>query len=135
MQSIASGSENLSDASNTVFDMATSNIGYTKRGLPPGAVDLTAVRAQVELLHWVKGRIAELKEVEKAAREQIEDAMGASDTGLLDGELAISWGTHKRTSFDQKAFRDAHPDTFEAYKTTTEVRRFEILDLPKKDVE
>lgn len=116
--------------------MPTSNHGRIKRAAPeppPGSIDLAPVRAQVELLHWVKQRIAELKEVEKAAREQVEDAMGASDTGLLDGEPAISWGSHKRTSFDQKAFRDAHPDTFEAYKVTSEVRRFEIIDRTASD--
>lgn len=118
--------------------MPTSNIGHVKRKQPeqpPGAVDLAAVRAQVELLIWVKSRIAELKEIEKAAREQIEDAMGGSDTGLLDGEIAITWGTHKRTSFDQKAFRDAHPELFESFKTTSEVRRFEILDAPARSEE
>jgi len=117
--------------------MPSSNHGHIRRAAPappPGSVDLAPVRAQVELLHWVKQRIAELKEVEKAARGQIEDVMGTSDTGLLDGEPAISWGSHKRTSFDQKAFRAEHPFDFENYCRTTEVRRFEVLELPAKDV-
>jgi predicted phage-related endonuclease len=97
------------------------------------SVDLESVRAQVLLLRWIKSRQAELKELEAAARGAVEDAMGHRSIGLLDGEEVIRWGSHKRTSFDQKAFGDAHPDLLEAYRTSREVRRFEVIEVEDDD--
>lgn len=97
------------------------------------SVDLESVRAQVLLMRYCKSRIAELREVELVAREHIEDAMGHHDVGLLDGEPAVTWGSHKRTAFDQKGFGDAHPDLLESYRVTKEVRRFEIVEVEEGD--
>lgn len=97
----------------------------------PDTVDLEPVRAQVELLRWVETRLAELKELQKAARADVEAAMGEHAVGLLDGEDAIHWGHHKRTTFDQKAYAAEHPFDYESYKKTSSVRRFDVLDPPK----
>jgi hypothetical protein len=91
-------------------------------------VDLNGVRDHVLVLRWIKAQRAQLKELEEQTRPVVEAAMGGAEVGLLDGEPAITWGTHKRTSFDQKAFGDDHPELLEEYKTTKPVRRFEVCD-------
>lgn len=90
-------------------------------------VDLASVRAHVEILRLAKQKQKEFKALETNAREAIEAAMGNADVGLLDGEPAIHWSSHKRTSFDQKAFREDNPELFEQYKSTTPVRKFDVL--------
>lgn len=91
-------------------------------------VDLESVRAPVAVLQWVKQRRAELKELESAARAQVEAAMGEADEGQIDGETVVTWSRSKRRSLDQKALKEDHPELVEEYKTTTEVRTFNVVD-------
>lgn len=89
-------------------------------------VDLSTVRAETEILLWCAQRKAEIKELEDKAKAAVQDALGDADTGTLDGEIVVTWESHKRTAFDQKLFREAHPDLFEGFKTSSSVRRFEV---------
>ena len=91
-------------------------------------VNLDAHRSEVALLQWCKARKAEIAEVEKKARAEIEDAMGDNEAGTVDGELAITWQTSKRRSLDQEALKRDHPILVEEYKKTTEVRTFRVHD-------
>lgn len=90
--------------------------------------DLSDVRGPVAILKWAKARKAEIKVAEDKARAEIEEAMGDADVGILDDEVVITWGSHKRNSFDQKAFAEAHPDLFELFKASSSVRRFALVD-------
>lgn len=90
--------------------------------------DLTALRAQIEILRWCKTRRAEIKELEDQAKEVVQAAMGDSDTGMLDGQPAIVWKSHKRTSLDQKYLKDKFADVHAECLVTSEVRRFEVTD-------
>lgn len=90
-------------------------------------VDLSAVRAQVEVLQWVKTRQAELKELEDKAKAEIQAAMGEATQGMLDNEIVVNWSSSKRTTFDQKAFEAAHPDLYALFKVTNPTRRFEVV--------
>ena len=49
-------------------------------------------------------------------------------SGTLDGHEVIAWKYHKRTALDQKLLKQAYPEVFENCRTTSEVRRFEVLD-------
>lgn len=92
------------------------------------SVNLESLRAQIEILRMCKRRKSDLKELEDNARGAVEEAMGEADTGTLDGEVAITWKRHKRRSLDQKALAAAHPETVEEFRTTTEVRKFEVME-------
>jgi predicted phage-related endonuclease len=90
--------------------------------------DLEKVRPQVEMLRWVRERRAELKELEDVARAAVEEALGDSTEGTLDGHSAVAWRYHKRNALDQKVLRTSFPDIYEVCKRVTEIRRFEVLD-------
>lgn len=92
------------------------------------SVDLDKLRAQVELLRFVKSRKAELKVIEDNARAAVEEALGDADTGTLDGEPVVAWRFYKRRALDQKALKASFKDVYEACLRATEVRRFDLLD-------
>ena len=92
------------------------------------AIDLERLRWAVETLREVRSRKAELKAAEELARDAIEQALGDSDEGALDGHVVVTWKSFKRNSLDQKFLRDTYPELFESAKRMTEVRRFEVVD-------
>jgi predicted phage-related endonuclease len=92
------------------------------------AVDLEKLRWAVETLQWTKDRKAELKAAEDAARDAIEQALGDSDEGKLDGHVVVTWKYIKRNALDQKFLRETYPELYESCKRVTETRRFEIVD-------
>jgi len=92
------------------------------------AVDLEKLRWAVETLRMLKERKAELKEAEDRARDALEQALGDSDEGALDGHVVVTWKFLKRNALDQKFLRETYPDLYESCKRVTEVRRFEIVD-------
>ena len=92
------------------------------------AVDLEKLRWAVETLRWIKDRKAELKATEESARDAIEQALGDSDEGELDGHVVVTWKSFKRNALDQKFLRETYPDLYESAKRVTEVRRFEIVE-------
>lgn len=90
--------------------------------------DLESLRWAVELLRHVKERKAELKTLETQARDALEAALGDNTVGVLDGQPAVTWKTHEQTRLDQQALKKTFPDVYEACRTTSMVRRFEVLD-------
>lgn len=92
------------------------------------AVDLEKLRWAVETLRAVKDRKAELKAAEEMARDAIEQALGDSDEGELDGHPVVTWKYIKRNALDQKFLRETYPELYESCKRVTEVRRFEVVD-------
>lgn len=91
-------------------------------------VNLDALRAQYEILRFVKDKRAELKQLEEDARDAIEAALGDAEEGTVDGHVVVTWKTHKRTALDQKLLRKMYPEVAESCKNTTEVRRFEVVE-------
>lgn len=91
-------------------------------------VNLDQLRAQLEILRFIKDKRAELKQLEETARDAVEAALGDNDEGTLDGHVAVTWKTHKRKALNQKLLREAYPEIYESCKDTTEVRRFEVVD-------
>lgn len=92
------------------------------------AIDLERLRWAVETLREVKNRKAELKAAEELARDAIEQALGDSDEGEIDGHVVVTWRYIKRNALDQQFLRDTYPDLYESCKRVTEVRRFEVVD-------
>lgn len=92
------------------------------------ATDLNEVRAQVEILKWCKQRRAELSELEASAKDAVQAALGDDDTGTIDGDPAVTWKTHKRTSLDQRYFKKTFPEIYAECQVTSEVRRFEVTE-------
>lgn len=92
------------------------------------AVNLEKVRWAVETLRMLKDRKAELQAAEVVARDALEQALGDSDEGELDGHVVVTWKFIKRNALDQKFLRETYPDLYESCKRVTEIRRFEVVD-------
>jgi hypothetical protein len=91
-------------------------------------VNLEPVRAQVEVLRYVKARKAELEKIEKKARDEIEEVMGDNDIGELDGKTAITWTTHKKRQFQQRKLTEAMPEIADAFTELVEGRQFKLVN-------
>lgn len=91
------------------------------------SVDLESVRAHVDILVWAKARAAELKDIEKNARDAIEEALGDNEIGELDGHPVVTWAMHKKRVFQQAKFKEAHPELVEAFTETVEGRQFKVI--------
>ena len=91
-------------------------------------VDLEKLRWAIEALREVKNRKAELKATEELARDALQQALGDSDEGELDGHVVVTWKFYKRNALDQTFLKDTYPDLYESCKRVSEVRRFEIAD-------
>lgn len=90
-------------------------------------MDLAKVRDQVEILRYIKDQQAKLKVLADEAKSAIQAVMGAAELGELDGEPVVRWSSYEQTRLDQKRFKDAYPNAFQACTTTSVVRRFETL--------
>jgi predicted phage-related endonuclease len=89
--------------------------------------NLDHLRGYIELLTWAKAEKAKIKEIEDAAKAVIEEALGDSDEGTVDGETVVVWKSHKRTALDQRLLKQLFPDAAAECMSTTEVRRFEVV--------
>lgn len=94
-------------------------------------VDLTDdLAGWLEVLRQVKAKRAELDEVETAAREKIQAALGDTEEGRLDGRPVVRWAhTAPARRFDPKKFRAEHPRLYDLYVTVGQPsRRFTLID-------
>ncbi|MFC5744792.1 hypothetical protein [Actinomadura rugatobispora] len=84
----------------------------------------------VAILRQCRTKRAELDQVEAAAREKIQDALGDQTEGRIDGKPVVRW-THTAPArrLDKKALTADHPDLVEKYTVIGEPgRRFTLLD-------
>jgi predicted phage-related endonuclease len=90
--------------------------------------DISNMRAQVEILRWCKNKRAEIKELEDQAKAAVQSALDEDTVGTVDGDVAVTWKSHKRNALDQKLLQRLYPETAAECMSTTEVRRFEVCD-------
>ncbi len=89
--------------------------------LPASAVEIVAELAAV------REQQKEIAKQEDDLKAQICLLLGEAEFGTLNGEVAISWKTAQRSSFDGKKFESEHPALYNKYKTTTSYRTVRIL--------
>jgi predicted phage-related endonuclease len=88
--------------------------------------DLSKVRAHVEILQYVKARMAELKEMQALSRAEVEEALGDNEVGELDGKLVITFKSYEVTRLDQGMLKADYPEIDAACRKTKDERRFEV---------
>jgi predicted phage-related endonuclease len=86
------------------------------------------MRAQVEILRWCKNKRAEIKELEDQAKAAVQSALDDDMVGTVDGGVAVTWKSQKRTALDQQLLKRLYPEAAAECMSTTEVRRFEVCD-------
>ena len=72
----------------------------------------------------------QLKDVEKKKDEiqyQMEQLLLEKKQDVITvGYWSFGWDYKKRTAFDQKAFKEKHPDLYEEFKTEKEYKSFQF---------
>jgi hypothetical protein len=91
-------------------------------------VDLNAVRGHVEVLKWCGDRLSEIRELQKNARDAIEEVLADNEIGELDGKTVITWASHKKRQLNQAAMKEAHPDIVEEFTDSVEQRTFRVVN-------
>jgi hypothetical protein len=84
----------------------------------------------VEILRTVKAKRAALDDLEAAAKQKIQDALGDVEEARIAGQPVARW-THVTPArrFDSKRFAKEQPDVYEQYVTVGQPgRRFTLLD-------
>ena len=89
-------------------------------------VPIDNLKAQLAILRHCKEKRAELADMEANARAAIETALGEAENGTIDGHIAVTYKTVKRTAIDQKLLKQRHPDIAAECLTVSESRRFEL---------
>lgn len=90
------------------------------------SVDLSHVRAQVEILKYVKAQQAKLKELEKEARSVIEEALGGHETGKLDGSTVVTWKFGKANRLNQGLLKQKYPEVAAECTQLNQTRTFTV---------
>ena len=88
---------------------------------------LDNLKAHLEILRFTRAKISEYTEMADRSKAAIQEAMGESEVGTVEGEPAVKWTHSKVTRLDQKKLKAEHPEVVSAYMTTSEQRRFEVL--------
>jgi predicted phage-related endonuclease len=75
----------------------------------------------------LQGSIAELEKICEEIKTKLCMAMGDADYGHVDGDLACTWKTATRTTFDSKKFELEHPALAAKFKKQTTYRTFRVV--------
>lgn len=69
-----------------------------------------------------------LKDIQKKKAEvqfEMEQLLKSKNKEVITvGYWSFGWSTKNRTAFDQKLFKEKHPDLYEEFKTTKEIKTF-----------
>ena len=76
---------------------------------------------QLELKTQLKSIEKEIEKIEFQMKEVLEKE---NQEIITVGYWSFGWDVKQRTAFDQKAFKEKHPDLYEDFKTTKEIRTF-----------
>lgn len=94
-------------------------------------IDLDKITSEMDALKDDKARLSfELKNVEKEIEKrelQLIALLGQMDVKEMDfGIYSFGFKEYSRTSFDQKAFKEAEPELFNKYYLPKTTERFEF---------
>lgn len=94
-------------------------------------IDLDKLVNELDTLKDNEARLKfELKEVEKQVEKlelQLQAVLRSNEVeGMQVGNYYFGWKTSQRNSFNQKLFSSEHPDLYDLFKTTTEIKKFEF---------
>lgn len=89
-------------------------------------MDLKKVEEHVRRLQMAKKVTAEMKDLAETSRAAIEEEMGSSEAGELDGELVITWKHGKTRRLNQKKLKEDKPEVVAEYTEMHAERKFVV---------
>ncbi len=78
---------------------------------------------QLDLKTQLKGIEKQIAEAEYLAQEVLKQE---NKEQITCGYWTFGWDVKQRTAFDQTLFKTEHPDIYDKYKTTKEIRTFKF---------
>ena len=78
---------------------------------------------QLELKTQLKQVEKEIEKYEFLMQEILEQE---KKDVITCGYWSFGWDIKQRTAFNQSAFKEAHPDLYEKFKTTSEIKKFQF---------
>lgn len=90
------------------------------------AINIDAMKANLAILRHCREKKAEIAELEANAKSAIQAALGEHEAGIIDGQIAVTYKTVRRSTIDQKLLKQRHPDIAAECMTVSESRRFEF---------
>lgn len=91
-----------------------------------------AIEATHEILHFhaelkeVKENIKQLEKREEFIKSQLQVYMQENEALQINGALLATWKNSNSSSFDVKTFKESHPELYNQFLRTQEIRRFLI---------
>lgn len=77
----------------------------------------------IDYLYDIRSEMNRLEKEEERIRGMIGQLLGDADTVVTeDGEVALTWRSVERKSFDKDSFREEHPALYEKYQKTGSYR-------------
>ena len=93
---------------------------------------LDDIAGWVEVLRRAQAEKQRAEDVIAQAREHIEDALGDSEIGTVNGEPVVRWTFVHANRFDQKRAKAFLGDEYDACLVTSSSRRFSLVDAEPK---
>jgi hypothetical protein len=85
-------------------------------------VDLTAHADLITRIAEVQAAKKLLETEEDTLKATIAQLMKDANTGIINGQPAVTWKSQNRKGWDKKAFTSDHPDLYSQYETTSTIR-------------
>lgn len=102
--------------------------------------DNEEIQALVSIMDELTTKQLELKSQLKSVEKEIEkyqflmqEVLEKENKDIITcGYWSFGWDVKQRTSFNQALFKEKHPDLYEQFKTTNEIKKFQFGHLDKK---
>ena len=89
-------------------------------------LNVDGLAARIEDLKVAKAIAKDADNAVEAITNELREALGDAEIGLIDGKTAISWKTSKTSRLDTKSLKADMPEVYQQYTTETESRTFRI---------
>lgn len=87
-----------------------------------GSVDISEAAPLLDVLRELNVQKKELADQESELKARIGALLGSFESGTVNGDVAVTWRSQPRTSFDSKAFEKDHPELFKKYQKESSFR-------------
>lgn len=102
--------------------------------------DNEEIQALVSIMDELTTKQLELKGQLKLVEQEIEkyqfqmqEVLTREKKDIITcGYWSFGWDIKQRTTFNQSTFKEAHPDLYEKFKTTSEIKKFQFGHLNKE---
>ena len=82
-------------------------------------------------LRNVKEQIAKLKELQTVLEEQLKQAIGEGNIGIIDGRPVAAYSVYSKRQFQQLQLKETMPEIYANFCTTVTSTTFRLIDPDK----